>query len=93
MRAPAKAPAPAPIADAAVAKRIRGWVFTDDEHRAPADLAIAVDRSASLEPGHAPELDVVAATWSLELAQEEGLTLWVTSASTVPSSRQRALTL
>ncbi|MEO6594193.1 MAG: sigma-70 family RNA polymerase sigma factor [Planctomycetota bacterium] len=82
--------APAATSRAAAAPWIRGFVFTDEEHRAPSDLVIAVDRAHSLEDTPVPQFAVAAGTWSLELGspelgQEEALRLWVTSASTVPA--------
>ncbi|HEX5050595.1 MAG TPA: sigma-70 family RNA polymerase sigma factor [Planctomycetota bacterium] len=81
---------PGPVASTAVptpADRvfIRGFVFTDEEHRAPADLSITAERGPSRERDPAVEIDAAAGTWSLDLGHEDQVTLWVTSACVVPA--------
>lgn len=72
-------------AAAAVAPSIRGFIFVDEQHRAPPDLAITVASASPGDEAAAAQIDTSTASWSLAPGSDEALTLWVTSKSTVPA--------
>jgi RNA polymerase sigma-70 factor (ECF subfamily) len=75
-----RTPAATVPAPAAKAPNLRGFIFVDDEHRVPADIAIAVEQSqakASCDPSRA--------SWTLDELDGKPARLWITSGSTVPA--------
>ena len=85
-RVPAAPAGATPSVPAATTKRLRGLVFVDADQRAPSDLTIAIDRPVPDPDSQlAAQLDLAAGRWALELEHDQALTLWITSASTVPA--------
>ena len=80
---------PALQPSAATVVSVRGLLFVDEEHRAPADLEIRVERSVGSEPvfEELPQVhvDTAAASWRMDLTGKQALKLWITSSSTVPA--------
>jgi hypothetical protein len=70
-------PSPARTSDK---PRIQGFLFVDDEHRVPADLALSVEKSRAKLV-----FDAGSASYSLDELGGEPARLWITSGSTVPA--------
>ncbi len=66
------------------APELHGFIFVDDDHRAPADLKITRNQHKT-EADAAVHVDVAAASWSLDTLAGEPAQLWITSSSTVPA--------
>ncbi len=63
---------------------LRGFIYVDDEHRAPANLKITRKGDENRTPAGA-RVDVAAGSWSLDKLGGEPGRLWITSDSTVPA--------
>ena len=83
LESPAEAPravegtAPSP---AGLAPNVHGFLFVDDEHRAPAGAEITVEGSRARG-----SIDAADGTWWLEDLDGQAARLWITSPSTVPA--------
>lgn len=82
----APAAAGATAVDAAATVVIRGYVFVDEQRDAPADLEIAVERGHVVDDASPTvHVDAAGGSWSLAPRSADPLTLWITSAATVPA--------
>jgi len=71
-------------ASASMGPSLRGFIYIDDEHRAPEDLRIERKGDENRTPANA-HVDSKAATWSLDKLGGKPGRLWISSNSTVPA--------